>query len=243
MDAQPTRWNARVLDTVRAAKLHLFILTSHTINDRHTLCKSVCAVLKSSLKTTFIQQTPSIAKSHREALAHALLLSRSITNHLRRRLSTFQKTGIVRYNPGLVRKRCTSKYPNSNPIKLVTTACDHELKPTGCQPRSSEAEHRKTDSECLELWPPLHLASTTLPVEPSLDEQHSNLISFLPFSLLPTIDPPPHFRQFGDILIPALDTSTLPNPQRTKWTASSTQRKDRNQTISSVPTPPPHVLS
>ena len=60
VDAHPTRWNARVLDTAKVAKLHLLILPSHTTNELQPLDLSVCAVLESSLKTTIIYPTLSL---------------------------------------------------------------------------------------------------------------------------------------------------------------------------------------
>ena len=191
MDARPMRWNARVIYAARATKRHHLNHPSHTTDELQLLDLSLFPVLKSSLNTTCLQPTPFSAKSHRGALVHALLLSLLKALQMQMALSSFRKTGNDDFTPDLVRERCISKYPNYNPIKLVPTAFDHESKPTECQPWSSEAEFLKPDSECTEHCPLIHFPSTIPPVEPSLDERHSNPIPFPLFHPLHTIDPPP----------------------------------------------------
>ena len=107
-----------------------------------------------------------------------------------------------------------------DPIEFESSTCDHDSKPTEFDSLSFEAEHLKPDSECMDHCPLIHIPSTTPTDEPSLEEGHSSPISFPP---PPTIDPPPHSRQSGNILLTALDFSVQPAPLRSKSAPKATQ--------------------
>ena len=109
--------------------------------------KSVFAVLKSLLNTTFVQPTLCSSKSHRMAMTKTHLLSISKARQLQTRFFSFEKTVIDRFNPELVREKCFSKY---HPIEFEYSTCEHDSKPTEFQIRTFEAEHAKPHSECME---------------------------------------------------------------------------------------------
>ena len=110
-DGHSTRRNLAVIEAALASKLHILIFPPHCTHVLQPLDLTVFGVLKTTLYNSFNQPEDSSISAYRESLVCALMkaLSAGFQTHVIS--SSFQKAGIVPFNPEVVFQMCRKLNP------------------------------------------------------------------------------------------------------------------------------------